>query len=111
MRKGYKIVLAKDYEGNPEIEHTLYPHTGDEGQEQDLKIFAFADTIPDSGDMSSILSMPEYREIACLTLDLDPTGELYNSLSTIELFKAFMEGLAFRTGQLNNAALQEAIKK
>lgn len=111
MRKGYKLVLARDYEGNPEIEHTLYPHTGDEGQEIDLRIFAFADTLPESGEMADVLKMPEYREIACLTLDIEPQSELYKSLSTIELFKAFMEALAFRTGQLNNEALKEAIKK
>lgn len=110
-RKPYTLVLAYDAEGNPEITHELYPHTGNEGQEADLKIFAFADTLDDDTPMNEVLAKPEYREVVCLTLDIEPDSELYNSLSGPELFSAFMEGLQFRIAPLRRKDFQEATKK
>lgn len=111
QRKPYPIVLAYDTDGEPEITHQLYPHTGDEGQAADLRIFAFADGISEDADMSIILSMPEYREVACLTLDIELGGEIYNALSGPELFLAFMKALKYRIAPLQQKDFLEASKK
>lgn len=110
-RKPFQIVLAYDANGEPEIVHELYPHTGDEGQAADLRIFGFADNINEEADMSVILSLPEYREIACLTLDIELGGEIYNALSGPELFLAFMKALKFRIDPLQQKDFLEASKK
>lgn len=110
-RKPYEVVLAYDVNGEPEVKHKLFPHTGDEGQAADLKIFAFADALQEDDSMDVVLQRPDYREIACLALDLEYKGEIYNSLTTLELFTAFMEALKFRTNQLQRKDFLEASKK
>lgn len=110
-----KVTIAPGEER--EVTLLLEPHTGEAGRNKDAKIIAYmvsqSDEMTEAELVMKFASDPEMLDIAQIVLDLDDEEgrELMDKLTLWDIVYAFREAVPYRTQQVQNPKVQEALKK